>query len=81
VVEFLCLPRKEASKGKGRRLTMLKVVIGVEKTNSKTTTLHPKLPKSNLTLHFLLENLSLKSKTKLRVFKESRNNYPHYRCP
>jgi hypothetical protein len=52
-----------------------------KKTNSKTTTLHPKLPKSNLTLHFLLENLSLKSKTKLRVFKESRNNYPHYRCP
>jgi hypothetical protein len=30
------------------------------------------------TLHFLPENLSLKSKTKRRIFKKSRISYPHY---
>ena len=60
---------------------MLNVTIGVGKTNFKTTILHPKLPTSISTFHFLLENLSLKKKTKLRVFKKSRNNYLHYHCP
>jgi hypothetical protein len=63
---------------------MLKMATRIGKTNSQTTILHPlhpKLPTSILTLYFLLENLSLKSKTKLRVFKESRNSYLYYCYP
>jgi hypothetical protein len=89
VVEFLCPLRRKALKGSRMRLIRSKVVTEVRKTNSKTTTLHPLYPKlstSTLTLHFLLENLSLKitkPKTKLKIFqrkitKESKNNYSHY---
>jgi len=46
VVEFSHPLRIEASKGKGRRSIMLNVIIGVGKTKSKTTILHPKLPNS-----------------------------------
>jgi hypothetical protein len=52
VVEFSRPLRKEASKRKERRLSMLKVVTGVGKTKSKTTTLHPKLSTSISTLYF-----------------------------
>ena len=72
------IEKKKALKEKEGRSTMLKVATEVGKTNSKTTTLHPKLLTSTLALHFLLENLSLKSKTKLKIFKGSRNNYLHY---
>ena len=72
------IEKKKALKEKEGRSTMLKVATEVGKTNSKTTTLHPKLLTSTLALHFLLENLSLKSKTKLKIFKRSRNNYLHY---
>jgi hypothetical protein len=80
VVEFLCqLWKKGASKVKGKRLTMLRVTIGVGRTHSKNTTLHPLHPKSPTSISTLLllpENLSLKPNN-----KESRNNYLHYRCP
>jgi hypothetical protein len=42
----MCPSREEALKEKGKRLTMLRVVIKVRKTHSKNTTLHPKLQTS-----------------------------------
>jgi hypothetical protein len=79
MVESLNLWKKAASKVKGKRLTMLRVAIGVGRIHSKTITfhpLHPKSPTSISTLLLLPENLSLKPNT-----KESRNNYLHYHCP
>jgi len=78
--------KKKGFEGKIRRSTILKVATRVGKTNSKTTTLHLKLPTS--TPYFLLENLSpktFKPKTKLKIFQrkitnETKNNYPHYCC-
>jgi len=71
--------KKGASKVKGKRLTMLRITIGVERTHSKITTLdpfYPKSPTSISTLLFLPENLSLKPNT-----KEFKNNHLYYRCP
>jgi hypothetical protein len=73
VVEFLHLPRKEASKEK--RSTMLKMATGVGKTHPKTTTLHPRLPTSNLS------PITFKSKAKLEISKGFKNNYLYYRYP
>jgi hypothetical protein len=79
VVESLYLWKKKASKVKGKRLTMLRVAIGVGRTHSKNTTLHPfhpKSPTSISSLLFLPENQSLKPNT-----KKSKNSYLYYHCP
>jgi hypothetical protein len=74
VVEFLHLPREEASKEK--MSTMLKMAIGVGKTHPKTTTLHPRLPTSKT-----LSPITFKPKAKLEITKGFKNNYLHYHYP